>query len=157
MKTLAEARKDFQKVIHEDGGRCPCCRRWGKINGYQITSTQARGMIWMLKNFSKATWVDLRKAPKWILRSKAMATLHHWGLLEAQPKDTDPTKRGLGLWRLTPQGRDFVHRRTTVPKHAFVFDNKLIKFSKEQVDVVQALGENFSYEELMNTTFKGVK
>ena len=157
MKTLAEARSDFQTVIRGDGGKCPCCRRWGKINGYQINSTQTRGMIWMLKNFRKNAWVDLAKAPKWILRSKSMATLHHWGLLEAKPKKDDEDKRASGLWRLTPRGHDFIRRRTTMPKYAFVFDNRLIKVSKEQVDVVQALGKKFSYEELMSTRYRSVK
>ena len=156
MKTLAEARQDFQKAIKAEGGKCPCCRRWGKINGYQITSTQVRGMIWMLKNFRKNAWVDLGKAPKWILRSKSMATLHHWGLLETKPKNVDEDKRGSGLWRLTPVGRDFIYRRILMPKYAFVFDNKLIKHSSEHIDAVQALGKKFSYEELMNTTYKGV-
>jgi hypothetical protein len=32
----------------------------------------------------------------------------------------------------------------------------LEKYSEEQVDVVQALGKKFSYEELMNTTYRGV-
>ena len=157
MRTLAEARSDFQKVIREDGGNCPCCRRWGKINGYQINSTQVRGMIWMLKNFRKNAWVDLGKAPKWVLRSKSMATLHHWDLLEAKPKGKDEDKRASGLWRLTSHGHDFIRRRITMPKYAFVFDNKLIKHSKEQVDAVQALGKKFSYEELMNTRYRGVK
>jgi hypothetical protein len=157
MRTLAEARLDFQKVIRGDGGKCPCCRRWGKINGYQINSTQTRGMIWMLKNFRKNEWIDLGKAPKWILRSKSMATLHHWGLLEAKPKKDDEDKRASGLWRLTPRGHDFIRRRTTMPKYAFVFDNRLIKVSKEQVDVVQALGKKFSYEELMSTRYRSVK
>ena len=156
MKTLTEARKEYRQTIKDKGGRCPCCRRWGKINGYQVNSTQTRGMIWMLKNFRKSAWVDLGKAPKWILRSKAMATLHHWGLLETKTK-TDEDKRGSGLWRLTQRGRDFVYGRIKLPKHAFVFDNKLIKFSKEQVDVIKTLGKKFSYEELMNTTYKGVK
>lgn len=157
MKTLAEARLEFKTAIQGDGGKCPCCRRWGKINGYQINSTQVRGMIWMLRNFRKNEWVDLGKAPKWVLRSKSMATLHHWGLLEAKPKDKDDDKRASGLWRLTPQGHDFIRRRTTMPKYAFVFDNRLIKVSKEQVDVVRALGKKFSYEELMSTRYQGVK
>lgn len=156
MKTLAEARQQFQKAIKGEGARCPCCRRWGKINGYQVTSTQVRGMIWMVKRFRRSAWVDLSKAPKWVLRSKSMATLHHWELLEAKPKGADEDKRGSGLWRLTPRGRDFVYGRITLPKHAFVFDNKLIKFSREQVNVIQALGKKFSYEELMNTTYRGV-
>ena len=157
MKTLAEARLEFKTAIQGDGGKCPCCRRWGKINGYQINSTQVRGMIWMLKNFRKNAWVDLGKAPKWVLRSKSMATLHHWDLLEAKPKGKDEDKRASGLWRLTPHGHDFIRRRITMPKYAFVFGNKLIKHSKEQVDAVQALGKKFSYEELMNTRYRSIK
>ena len=156
MVTLAEAQLVFQIAIEEDGTNCPCCHRWGKINGYQITSTHVRGMIWMLQNFPEGDWVDLGKAPPWILRSKSMSTLQHWGLLESKTKGMDEDTRGSGLWRLTPLGRDFVYRQTTMPKHAFVFDNKLLKHSEEHIDVIQALGKKFSYAELMSTTYRGV-
>jgi hypothetical protein len=147
---------EYRDVLENGGGNCPCCQRWGKINGYQITSTQVRGMIWMFQNFFEDEWVDLGKAPKWVLRSKSMATLHHWGLLETK-KNADKKVRGSGLWRLTPLGRDFIHRHITLPKYAFVFNNRLEKYSEEQVDVVQALGKKFSYEELMNTTYEATK
>jgi hypothetical protein len=155
MKTLVETWQQFNSAIKDKGANCPCCGRWGLINGYQITSTQVRGMIWMFQNFFEDEWVDLGKAPKWVLRSKSMATLHHWGLLETK-KNTDKKVRGSGLWRLTPLGRDFIHRHITLPKYAFVFNNRLEKYSEEQVDVVQALGKKFSYEELMNTTYVSV-
>lgn len=155
MKTLVEARRQFKSAIKDKGANCPCCGRWGKINGYQINSTQVRGMIWMLRNFRKNEWVDLSKAPKWVLRSKSMATLHHWGLLESKPNE-DPDKKGSGFWRLTQRGRDFLRRKILLPKYAFVFDNKLVKFSKEQVDVVKALGKKFSYEELMSTRYRSI-
>ena len=156
MKTLAEARKDFRERIKGDGTRCPCCRRWGKINPYQVNSTQIRGMIWMLKRFRRNEWVEIAKAPKLILRSKSLATLHHWELLESKP-NVDPDKKGSGFWRLTPKGRDFVRNKTTVPKYAFVFDNKLIKFSRQHTDVIAALGKKFSYQELMQTKYRDVK
>ena len=156
MKTLAEARKDFKEKIKGDGTRCPCCHRWGKINGYQITSTQVWGMIWMLKRFRRNQWIEIAKAPKLILRSKSLATLHHWELLERQP-NVDPDKKGSGFWRLTQKGRDFVRHKITVPKYAFVFDNKLIKFSRQHTNVIAALGKKFSYQELMSTKYKDTK
>lgn len=155
MKSLEQARQEYRDVLKNNGGKCPCCRRWGKINGYQINSTQVRGMIWMLKNFRRDEWVDLGKAPRWVLRSKSLATLHHWDLLETKKKAGEDT-RGSGLWRLTQLGRDFIYCRVTMPKYAFVFNNRLEKFSREQTDAVQALGKKFSYDELMNTTYKGV-
>lgn len=156
MKSLEQARQEYRDVLKNNGGKCPCCRRWGKINGYQINSTQVRGMIWMLKNFRRDEWVDLGKAPRWVLRSKSLATLHHWDLLETKKK-TSEDARGSGLWRLTQLGRDFIYCRVTMPKYAFVFNNRLEKFSREQTDAVQALGKKFSYDELMNTTYQATK
>lgn len=154
MRTLEQAKRDYQKVLKGDGGRCPCCKRWGKINGYQVTSTQVKGMIWMYKNFRKNEWIELGKAPKYILRSKALATLRHWDLVEKKPKEEKEDKRGSGFWRLTQKGRDFIRKKIVLPKYAFVFDSRLISYSTERVDVIQSLNKKFSYEELMKTTLR---
>lgn len=155
MKTLEQARIEFQRAIQNDGTHCPCCRRWGKINAYQITSTHVRGMIWMLKNFNRNAWIDLGKAPRWVLRAKTMSTLQHWGLIEHKAKKQDEDKRASGLWRLTPLGRDFVYNRGSVPKYVYVFNNRIVDLSSQQVDVISALKKKFSYEELMATQYKG--
>ena len=156
-KTLAEARKEYRQTIKDKGGRCPCCRRWGKIHAYQVTSTHVRGMIWMLKRFRRNEWIELSKAPKWMLRAKTMSILQHWNLLERAIKQKDDDRRGSGFWRLTQTGRNFLRRHITIPKYAFIFDNTVLKFSKEHVDAVQSLGKKFSYEELMHTTYRGTK
>ena len=80
-----------------------------------------------------------------------MSVLQHWKLLERKAKDVDEDKRGSGFWRLTERGREFVRNRTSIPKHAFVFDNRVITFSTQQVDVTATLGKKFSYNELMST------
>jgi hypothetical protein len=36
-----------------------------------------------------------------------------------------------------------------------VFDNRVIKFSSQHVDVIAALGKKFSYNELMSTRMAG--
>lgn len=155
MKTLAQARREYAKVIKNDGGNCPCCSRWGKIHGYQVTSTHTRGMIWMFKRFRKNEWIDLGRAPRWILRAKTMSVLQHWKLLERKAKDVDEDKRGSGFWRLTEKGRDFIRNRTSISKYAFVFDNRVIKLSPQRVDVITTLGKKFSYNELMSTRMVG--
>ena len=157
MKTLVEARQQFNNAIKDKGVNCPCCGRWGKINGYQITSTQVMGMLWMLNNFRKSEWIDIGKAHKMILRSKPLATLRHWELVEKKPKDLKEDKRASGLWRLTPKGRDFLRKKIALPKYAFVFNSRLVKYSKQEIDVVQALGKKFSYEEVMKTKYRTIK
>lgn len=155
MTTLTEAKQRFGEAIRGEGMDCPCCGRWGKINPYQITSTQAKGLIWMFTNFPRDYWIDLGRAPEWILRSKPMATAKWWGLVEpAAKEEKDADKKASGKWRLTDKGRAFVLGRTLIPKYAFIFDNGCFGYSSDMVDIRDALKKKFSYEELMGNTMQ---
>ena len=40
------------------GERCPCCRRWGKVNAYTISATAARALILLVRIYEvRRTWV----------------------------------------------------------------------------------------------------
>ena len=106
---------------------------------------------------AKREWVGLTRDEVLDIEEETTHPLAFYDAIEAKPKGKDEDKRASGLWRLTPHGHDFIRRRITMPKYAFVFDNKLIKHSKEQVDAVQALGKKFSYDELMNTRYRSIK
>lgn len=157
MTTLAEAKHHFGQTIRGEGMDCPCCGRWGKINPYQITSTQAKGLIWMFTNFAQNEWIDLGRAPAWLLRSKPMATAKWWGLVEPAAKEkADKEKKASGKWRLTPRGRAFVMGGVLIPKYAFIFDNSCYGFSDATVDIRDALKKKFSYEELMGNSMRSL-
>lgn len=155
MTTLAESKERFEQAIRGEGADCPCCGRWGKINAYQVTSTQAKGLIWMFTNFPADYWVDLGNAPGWLLRSKPMATSKWWGLVEPAAKDeNDADKKASGKWRLTDKGRAFVLGRTLIPQYVFVFDNTCYGYSENMVDIRDSLKKKFSYEELMGNSMQ---
>lgn len=71
-----------------------------------------------------------------------------WGLIELKGK-TDEDKRVSGLWRLTEKGKMFVRGELRIKKYIEIFDNKLIGFDGEDIDIRFVLGKRFSYEELM--------
>lgn len=147
---LSEAKKAFRRALSEDGMKCPCCDRWGKIYGYRMNSTIARGLIWMHHHEDEFGWVNIQEGPRWLLRSKSLSTAKHWGLIERRPKDPTEDLRSSGVWRLTPKGIAFIKKRISVERTVFVFDDSVWKFSKDFMDVEAALGKNFSYYELMN-------
>lgn len=74
----------------------------------------------------------------------------YWGLTELEPTDEDEDKRTSGFWSITRKGRQFVQNRLVIPKYCHVYNGTIIRFSGPKVSVVDALGKDFSYEELMN-------
>jgi hypothetical protein len=152
MTTLQEAQEQFNDAIHSTGMRCPCCQRWGKVYGYGVSASMSRALIWLYGKAGDGSWVNIQtESPAWVLRTKTLSTLKHWGLIERKVKDDDADVKHSGIWRITTSGVLFVRKRLTVPKKVYVFDDMVQGYSKEHVDIVDCLGKKFSYSELMKS------
>jgi len=77
------------------------------------------------------------------------AKARYWGLVAEQPNEKDETKRTSGIWTITDKGRAFVLGRLKIQKYALIFDSRCHGFDGELIDIVEALGVNFNYQELM--------
>ena len=75
--------------------------------------------------------------------------LQVWGLAIPHVSE-DTQKRMSGLWTPTAMGIDFVHDRLRMARYAFIFNNKVSRFSGEMTGVVEALGDHFNFQELWN-------
>jgi hypothetical protein len=95
---------------------------------------------WIYVN-NAAPRVVMRRGGEWTL-------LRHWGLIESSPNE-DPKKRNSGLWRPTEKGVDFAFGRLLIPSHFIGYNNMFIEYHGEHVGIKTALGEHFSYDELM--------
>lgn len=147
---LAGLREEWRLKIESDGGYCPCCDRWGKIYRRSITSAMARALLWLLQQPGRGDgWVHVPScAPSWLLRSNQLATLHLWGLVMS----ADPTSTKLaasGVWRPTDKGWRFAHNMMTVPKYAYVYNNKVEEFEGPEIGIVECLGDKFDYHTLL--------
>ena len=74
-----------------------------------------------------------------------------WDLAEPYPKEEDTLSNSNGLWRLTPHGRSFVERRRHVKKYVWEYESVAQKFGGEWITIIDALGINFNFDELMET------
>lgn len=150
---LAKIRKDYLKVLEGKGGDCPCCKRHGKYNGYSITKTDARFLVWIFTNGDKDGWVHTpTQAPREFLQAKSFTNLRYWALIENYPNDNKKIK-GSGLWRITKKGIKYMQGEMQLPKKAFVFDRTLMGFSEKQVYFKECFKENFDLEQVMNSRF----
>ncbi len=146
--TLAAAREFVAHHITEGSGiDCPCCGQSCKLYPRKLYAEMGAWLINLVHCWNQTRdWVDVRDFP---LRGGDYGKLMHWGLAERMPND-NPAKRSSGMWRPTLDGIHFVMGRTRVPSHVHLYNNEVKGFSKEQVDIRQVLGEQFSYIELMH-------
>ena len=152
--TLEEARNWLMENA-EDGAECPCCQQFVKIYKRRLNAGMARTLIWVANHSRPGEWLDLSSAPKFIHKNREHGKLAHWGILEQKPSD-DPKKKDSGIWRATIEGRGFAMNIRKARSHVYLYDNKVLNFTDELVTVIDALGEEFDYEELMQATPDGL-
>jgi hypothetical protein len=159
---LAELKRNWAKTIEGDGGHCPCCEKWGKINNYVLNETMAATLKWMtVASTDHAGYIDMgSKAPRWSVRAKNFTTMKFWGFVEpapkARPKDKNVTglvTKTSGLWRVTERGRAFVYGGLTVPIRAFVYDDRFFGWGDKMTTFERCFGRKFNYEDVMATNF----
>ena len=149
--SLSKARKIVSSHVDE-GVECPCCGQFCKLYKRKLNSGMARILIWLVKEWTKNhDWINVPEtAPVFVRRSNEVSRLALWDLVTESPTE-DKTRRNSGLWKPTKEGRLFVANRSRVPSHVFIFDNSIYGWGTESVSVVDALGKNFNYQELMNS------
>jgi hypothetical protein len=92
------------------------------------------------------------RAPRIVMRYGGdFSRLTHWGMIETVACD-DPTKRTAGMWRATRAGIDFARGLTRVESHVLVYNNESHGLTGERISVIDALGGQFDYSELMGGT-----
>jgi len=152
--TLRDAREEVFSM-RTQGIKCPCCDQFAKVYRRNLNSSMASGLI----RFYMATQ-DINKfhhVPTVFTRMKMnfmnteFSKLRYWGLVEEQTSDDVQEKKTSGYWRVTEKGRDFALAMITVPKYIYLYDSQICEnFSDPtQIDINQALGSRFNYQELM--------
>lgn len=148
-------RAQFEAELREKNEAiCPCCQRRARTNKMRVHSTLA-AMLMKLAKVSNGIAGDLKS---WVhveaFRLDYASTgndfciCKHWGIVEARAADETEDKNSSGYYRLTDLGVDYVLGKASIPKYAFVFDNRVQRFSEERVNIEQSLNNKFSYAEL---------
>lgn len=150
-----KTREEFVSQL-EQGAVCPCCGRFNKLYARKINSSMAWVLMLVYDYYKKEK--NLRKWLKvesYLKELPAVPTslrgdfpkLRYWGLIIQNPNEIEGVKTG--LYKITERGINFCEGRIKVSKIAFVHNKVVKSFSEEQIDIVEALGDRFSYKELL--------
>lgn len=139
---------------NREGCTCPVCGQYVKEYKRKLNSTMAAGLIWLTGESRKNGEVDFvhigKTAPRWLVKAGGtIQTLSHWDLIIQKP-NFDTKTRTSGLWMPTVKGLNFARGNITVPSHVYLYNNVVQGFSEEEITIQQALGEKFSYQQLMD-------
>jgi hypothetical protein len=156
--TLADA-SAWVKANMKRGAICPCCDQLARRYQRKLSSSMAAALILIRQAFRSQT--DWLHVPEYltqvaergaIVRGGDWAKLIHWRLLEAKQDEVrkDGSRR-VGFYRITQHGVDFVERRVTVPKYAYIYAQHLIGLSDKTTTIDEALRDRFNYSQLMAT------
>lgn len=151
--TIAEG-KDFLRDGWEKGVDCPCCKQRVQLYPVALSSGMARSLIALYKlDKEKPGYYHHSKFDVWRLNlgyaGGAFAKVRYWGLAVDQPNEDDPAKRTSGMWAITDKGRAFVEGNLTVPAKVKLFNKKSYGFDGNHINIREALGTKFDYQELM--------
>ena len=137
----------FLEDVKESGGtHCPCCGQFAKYYKRKLNSAAAIGLIKLHKldgGYHHVSELDVSRS------GGSFALLRHWGLIAPKPND-DSGKRCSGYWKITPSGTLFALNIISVPSHIVIYNNRPIWHAGDMIDIEDALGDKFNYEELMN-------
>jgi hypothetical protein len=150
METLEEA-KAWLELHKEDGVSCPCCNQFAKIYTRKLNSAMARDLIWLVRRFAYTKdWIDVPgTGPISLQRSRELAKLVYWKLVEQKFEASKRGARTSGIWRPTWPGIMFAENKTSLPKYVRIYDGSFLSFPDRGVTSIrEALGDHFNYDEL---------
>ncbi len=76
--------------------------------------------------------------------------LRFWGLLYKLGEE----KRSNVVWEITNKGKDFLTGLIEVPKYVFIYNNKLQRFSKETIKLIDVHHEKIDFESVLEDAEK---
>lgn len=156
MKTLQEA-VDEVLAGREKGIECPCCGQLAKVYRRKLNSAMAYVLVVLMRRavtHPQEKWVhvpSLLNGHGSAARGGDWAKLWWWGLLQPRPGRRRDGSRRTGYWRLTTDGVDFASERIEVPRYVYIYNGEALDRDDDSwIDIHDALGERFNYDELMH-------
>jgi hypothetical protein len=142
METSQSLRSAQNKVIEAfDAGEpidCPCCGQLVKKYPYNMGGIYIKQLTYLVEvgDWVKGTDMIFNTVGGW----RKYSFLRWWNVAIEDE----------GYFKSTLLGVKFLQGKSKIPKTIFLFNNKLIGTSREQIFVDQCCDEHFDFSELMN-------
>jgi len=150
-------------MAHRDdpyGVECPVCDQLVKVYKRKLNSSMSLVLISLARLARLAGRRDFIHVPSFIntlpltpaVKAAVRgdwAKLQFWGFLMPLAAEREDGSKRTGMYQITAEGVQFAFGHTRVPAYVLITNQNVLGVAKETVDVHQALGKAFRYDELM--------
>lgn len=147
-RTVDEARRRLRELL-PDGSTCPVCDQFAKRYRRKVNAGIARALIVMYQA-GGTDWIHKPTVLSGLgaaARDESIA--RYWGLTEEETEIRRDDGGRAGWWRVTRAGEAWIYGESTIPKYALIYNGECLGHEGSRVTIVDALGQKFSYRELM--------
>ena len=140
-----------EKDARDEGYHCPCCKQFVKRYTRKLGSSMAAVLILLYRN-EQYGFLHIENWLKQIGKPELRADFHKlilWGLLEKKDGERLDKSPRNGFYKITGRGIAFASGNFVVREKVKIFNNQFEGFEGEIINIKKALGNRFSYEELM--------
>lgn len=136
-------------IANGKGERCPCCERYAQVYKRKLSKPVVRQLYKLLslggdKNFIHAS----KLISPGVTGSGDLGKAKYWGLVEQKPHHPDE-KKSSGFWKLTEMGVFFLNEEAYIRKTLYIYNDKIIKQSSEELLVSDIREAGFDYQKLL--------
>jgi hypothetical protein len=134
------------------GFTCNCCGSFVKIYKRRMNSNMALCLIALYRNQKN----EFVKVEDYLIkngyqRCGDFSYLRHYGFIEALKEKREDNSPRNGFYRITGLGRLFVEGKELAKEKFLIQNNKLLGFEGEDINIIDALGNKFNYNDLMRS------
>ncbi len=149
---LTEMREEVrEKAEVGRGTQCPCCDKLVKVYRRKLHAEMSKFLILLVNKYRLyPRWYGMRDLyPGNNKAASDGSFLLHWELIERSQK-VNTAQAPVGHYRPTTKGMQFVYDLTRVPSHVHLLNNKVVGWSDKSINIIESLGKQFNYHELMD-------
>ena len=141
----------LERARQSNGATCPTCNKHVQVYTRKLNSNMARALLLMYREARKNNneWCRVGHLivgeHTW---PSGYPKLVWWGSAEKHPGKSDDGNSN-GMYRLTKKGALFAKNKTKVSSHAVEYMSVVEEFVGDEINIIDALGKKFDYNELM--------
>ena len=150
MSTYSQSNFSFPDA--SKGYFCSCCGSYVKLYKRSFNSNMALCLIALYRH-TKGEFVKVEKflSDNGYQRCGDFSYLRHYGFIEAKKEKREDSSPKNGFYRITGIGRLFVEGKEKAKEKFLIQNNKLLGFEGKDLNIYEALGNKFNYDELMKS------
>lgn len=150
VQTVDEAKAWLRKFLNTGGAECPVCERYAVVYRWSLYSTAVSALMLYYRLGGTTEFVASRELTRLGHKGKGDVTrLKFWGLVEPGRERREDGGRA-GFYRVTDKGERFIRGEISLPKYVYEYSGQVLYYDGKSVDVKQALGKKFNYQEFVN-------